>query len=128
MLERQSTRVPKTSKTSARTRAQANRRRWCGTVPDAALALARVLVPARVPSPASSSAICSAAWRSGAPFGEVVRADLGVDLGVSPQCRLVVADDVRLGQPAFAAVAQCVLLVVAVTRHLALTERAGRQA
>ena len=53
-----------------------------------------------------------------------MRADLGVHLRRVAQRRLVVADDVRLGQPAFAIVPERVVLVAAVSRHLAVAERA----
>src|SRR4051812_45626430 len=125
MLERQSTSVPKTSKTSARTATPAGYLSVASTggVPDAALALARILLPAGGVAGLLGGHLLRR-LALGRPLREVVRADLGVHLGRVAQRRLVVADDVRLGQPAFATVPECVPFVAAVARHLALAERA----
>ena len=126
MLERQSTSVPKTSKTSARiARAQANCRRCAGlaqTRPSRSLGSSCPRVVSGSPRLLVRHPLGGLAL--GCALGEVVRADLGVDLGRVAERRLVVADDVRLGEAALAAVPQGVMLVAAVAGHLTLPELA----
>ena len=99
-----------------------------GLVPDATLALARVLVPARgVLAGLLGSAIRSAAWRSGAPFGKSCGLISAWTSGVSPSAVSSSPMTCALGRPPSLAVAQGVLLVAAVARHLTLPELPVRQ-